>query len=336
MRRDTVNYIMVGGFVVAMAIAFVVLLFAVTGRGGPTDTYYVYYRNVSGLKFGTGVFYEGYRVGQIERIDPEAGPEGMRYRIELSVAAGWKIPIDSVAKVQSSGLISAVSIQIDEGQASETLVPGATLEGRGQTDMFAVLNQVATDFRELSQGGLLPVLSNVNQRVTELAEEIIRFRRDDLSPFVKMMHQRLDEDVISEAQQLLQHLDESALGLKAMVGSENQDKVRVFLTHLDDVAVNLNGLVGRIEETRLQMNGVLGALGGLVTENRNEIKQAVGAADVSMAELQAAIQTVNQHLGTIMLNVEGSARNMNEFSRAIRDNPARIIRNSSSEEPGAR
>jgi phospholipid/cholesterol/gamma-HCH transport system substrate-binding protein len=336
MRRDTVNYMMVGSFVVIMAIAFVVLLFAVTGRSGPTDTYFVYYENVSGLKFGTGVFYEGYRVGQIERIEPQTGAEGMRYRIELSVAAGWKIPVDSIANVQSSGLISAVSIQISEGESRETLAPGATLAGRGQTDMFAVLNQVATDFRELSQEGIVPVLHNVNQRVTGLAEEMIRFRRDDLSPFVKMMHERLDRDVISEAQQLLKHLDESALGLKAMVDGENQDKVRVFLTHLDDVAVNLNGLVGRIEDTRLQMNGVLSALGGVVTDNQNEIKQAVGAADISMAELQAAIQTVNQHLGTIMLNVDGSARNMNEFTRAIRDNPARIIRSSSGEEPGSR
>ncbi|MEX2480710.1 MAG: MlaD family protein [Gammaproteobacteria bacterium] len=337
MKRDTVNYIMVGGFVVVMAVAFVILLFAVTGRSGPTDPYVVYYQNVSGLKFGTGVYYEGYRVGQIERIEPEVRPEGVRYRVDLSVASGWRIPADSVASVRSSGLISAVSIQINEGQSKEILAPGTTIKGRGQADMFAVLNQAADDFRQLSQDGALPVLQNVNERVTQLAEEMVRFRREDLSPFVKMMHERLDRDVISEAHQLLRHLDESAVGLRAMVDSGNQDKVRAFLLHMDDVAVNLNGLIDRIEDTRQQMNGVLAGIGGLVDENRTKIRQTVDASEVSMAELEIALKTVNQHLGTILLDVEGGARHMNEFARSIRDNPSRIIRSTDGgAEPGQR
>ena len=54
MKRDTINYAVVGGFVVAMGIGFVILMFAVTGRSGPTESYFVHYDNVSGLKFGTG------------------------------------------------------------------------------------------------------------------------------------------------------------------------------------------------------------------------------------------------------------------------------------------
>ncbi|MEQ8231707.1 MAG: MlaD family protein, partial [Gammaproteobacteria bacterium] len=103
MKRDTVNYTLVGAFVVAMAVAFVVLLMAVTGRGGPSDTYFVYYENVAGLKFGTGVYYEGYQVGQVEGIEPETTAEGMRYRVTLSITAGWRIPADSVARVAEIG-----------------------------------------------------------------------------------------------------------------------------------------------------------------------------------------------------------------------------------------
>ncbi|MGR8920749.1 MAG: MlaD family protein, partial [Gammaproteobacteria bacterium] len=181
MKRDTVNYVMVGAFVVAMGIAFIVFLFAVTGRSGPTDPYYVHYDNVAGLKFGTGVFYEGYRVGQIETITPEPGDSGMRYLLELSVASGWRIPDDSVARVQSSGLISAITIEISEGESQTFHAPGAFITGIEKSDLMSVLNDAAADFRTLSRDGVMPVLKNVNQRVTQLTEEILRFRRDDLS-----------------------------------------------------------------------------------------------------------------------------------------------------------
>ena len=129
MKRDTVNYVLVGGFVVLMALAFVVLLFAVTGRSGPTDTYFVYYRNVSGLKFGTGVFYEGYRVGQIERIEPVAMEEGMRYRVELSVAAGGASrPTVSPASSPRAHLGGVDSDQ--RGQHERDAGPGDTLTGQ--------------------------------------------------------------------------------------------------------------------------------------------------------------------------------------------------------------
>ena len=115
MKRDNVNYLLVGAFVAAMSVAFFVLMTAVTGRSGPTDEYHAYYDNVSGLTFGTGVFYEGYRVGQLESIEPEHTDQGMRYKVSFSVLSGWTIPADSVAEIAASGLISAVTIQIQEG-----------------------------------------------------------------------------------------------------------------------------------------------------------------------------------------------------------------------------
>ena len=91
----------------------------------------VYYANVAGLKFGTGVFYEGFRVGQIETITPQSGDDGTRYEIQISVEKGWRIPRDSVARVQSSGLISAVRIEIEEGEARDFLSPGDIIAGKG-------------------------------------------------------------------------------------------------------------------------------------------------------------------------------------------------------------
>ena len=335
MKKDKLNYLLVGTFVAVMLVAFLLLLFALTGRSGPTDRYTVFYDNVSGLKFGTSVYYEGYRVGQIEDLSPDPTDKGMRYKIILSVKSGWRIPSDSVASAASSGLISAITIEIEQGEALSFLKPGDTIKGRGQADLFAVINQAATDFRSLSREGIMPVMKNLNTRITELAQEIVGFRRDDLTPFVQMMHKRLDEDLISEAVDLLDHLDESAQGLQTLLGSENQERVEIFLIHVDDVAVTMNELINRIENTRLQMNGVLGSLENVVEKNRSGLSNTVSSAETSMKEVELAVQTFNQHLSVILYNIESGSRHMSEFARSIRENPSRLIRKSSVTEPGS-
>ena len=334
MKRDNINYLLVGSFVLAMGVALMVLLFAVSGRSGPTDTYYVVYENVAGLNFGTGVFFEGCRIGQVEAITPQPEAGGMLYRLELSVRSGWRIPSDSVAAVAASGLISAVTIDIRQGKSSTALKPGDVVVGQAQTDLFSVLNQAASDFRTLSQDGLMPVLKNLDTRITAVTDEILKFRHDDLTPLVTMLHERLDKEVLGGTIAIIKQLDESARGLQAMFSATNQQRVTDILTHVDGVAVNLNELITQVESSRAEADELLAALNGLLVDNRDEIRAGVGAAQVSMRELQVALKIVNEHLGQILVNLEGGTRNMNEFARTIRANPARLLRNAESAEPG--
>jgi len=328
MKRDNVNYFLVGCFVLAMIGAFFVLMYYVTGRTGPTDQYYVYYDNVSGLKYGTGVFYEGYRVGQVERVEPHPDTKGVHYKITLDIARGWHIPDDSVARVVASGLIAAVTIEIDEGKSTNYVAPGGEIAGEEQVDLFAMLGRAAADFHTLSEEGVMPVLDNLNNRITEVAEEMINFRKDELTPFMQMVHARIDQDLIGDVRKILTRLDDGAKNLQEILGQENRRRVESFLVHIDDAAVNVNDLMIRIESTRARMDEVLAALGGLVNENAEGMSRTIEDVDKSVREIRRSLTTVNEHLDTILYHVEGSARNMHEFTRAIRENPARLLRGS--------
>src|SRR5882724_5950436 len=70
-KRDNVNYLMVGIVVLAGFVLLLVALFIMTGRSGASTAYYTHYRNVTGLRYGAPVFYEGYRIGQVSAITPE-------------------------------------------------------------------------------------------------------------------------------------------------------------------------------------------------------------------------------------------------------------------------
>lgn len=326
MRRDNVNYLAVGLFVVIAIGAFAILMYRISGRAGPTDQYYTYYHNVAGLKFGTGVYYEGYRVGQVERIEPAPSAQGMRYKLTLSITQGWQIPKDSVAQVTSYGLIAAVQIEIKEGASTELLKPQQEIAGNEQQDLFASLNRAASKFNALSENGVLPVLDNLNSRITQVADEILEFRQQELSPFVAKLNTKVNDDLIKRSESVLDKLDASAQSLQRILGAENEQQAGNFLLHLNEVAVNLNDLVSRIEATRVQMNQVLNALGGLVANNDEDIRGTVQGARASLQQMESALTTINERIDTVMYHLEGSASDVHELTRSLRENPARLVR----------
>ena len=69
MKRDTTNYALVGTFVVAMALALLLALFQLTGRGKATDTYLADFKNTAGIKEGSVVTFEGHEIGRVGEIE---------------------------------------------------------------------------------------------------------------------------------------------------------------------------------------------------------------------------------------------------------------------------
>ena len=65
MRRDNVNYLWVGSFVLVMAAVLLYALYRLTGQSGQGDVYYTRFPNVAGIKTGTVVTYEGFEVGNV-------------------------------------------------------------------------------------------------------------------------------------------------------------------------------------------------------------------------------------------------------------------------------
>lgn len=326
MKRDNVNYAVVGLFVLVVFAAFLALMFRISGRAGPSDRYVVHYSNVTGLKFGTGVFYEGYQVGQVERIEPVRQAQGVRYKLTLSVEKDWRIPADSVAEVVASGLISQVQIQIDQGSSTEILSPGAEIRGVEQRDLFSALSAAASGINDLSETGVAPVLHNLNARISEVADEIVDFRRKDLSPLVTGLDRHLNGELMPQAAKTLARLDASAQRLERILGTANEKRVGEVLVHVDTVAVELAGLIGRIEQTRQEMNGVLHGLDALVDVNDEAIAESVAHARAALMRLESSLTTIDENIESVMYHVEGSAQQTHELTRSLRENPARLLR----------
>mgnify|MGYP003981785887 FL=1 len=85
MRSNKINYLVVGTFVLLTIGGLVVSIAWLLGQTGPVESYHAIYRNVTGVKFGSQVFYEGYPIGQITEVVPEERDGRMVFRIDFDV-----------------------------------------------------------------------------------------------------------------------------------------------------------------------------------------------------------------------------------------------------------
>lgn len=302
MKRENVNYFLTG--VVALIALGLLLgtLFVITGRSGPTDDYVVRYRNVAGLAFGTPVFYQGYRIGQIERIEPERDAEATRFRVDFSVMDGWQIPQDSVAQLMSSGLLSDVFISIREGKEKVFLEPGSEIPGREAADLFGAVGELAGEVTTLTRDKLTPLIERLGQRL-----EAIGGKFEEGTPLL-----------IDKAVELVEQLNTSASSLNKILGPANQGHVETLLAESSAAAGNVRALTSELASTRKQLDSILGELDATVKESRPEIQQA-------MADLRFTLDAMAQRIDAITYNLESASRHFDEFSRQIRKEPNRLI-----------
>lgn len=302
MKRENVNYFLTGVVALASLALLLGTLFVITGRSGPTDDYVVRYRNVAGLAFGTPVFYQGYRIGQIEKISPERDADVTRFRVDFSVQGGWQIPQDSVAQLMSSGLLSDVFISIREGEAKAFLEPGSEMTGREAADLFGAVGELAGEVTTLTRDKLTPLVERLGQRLDSIGGKF-----EEGTPLL-----------IDKALELVDQLNASAASLNKMLSPANQAHVDNLLAESSASASNVRTLTAELIDTRKQLDSILGEIDATVRENRPEIEQA-------MADLRFTLDAMAQRIDAITYNLESASRHFDEFSRQIRKEPNRLI-----------
>ncbi len=295
MKREHVNYTLVG-FVVAIALAgLLATLATITGRGGASVEYTVVYRNVTGLSYGAPVFYEGFRIGQVEGIEPERVDGRTRYRVRVALRADWPIPADSVAQLAATGLLADVAIAIREGQANEFLPAGGEIRGIEGGDVFAAINELAGEVTTLTRTQITPLIQTLGQRVTSITTSV-----DSQTPLL-----------LAQAQTLLERLNDAASAVNAVLADGNRD-------HIAATLANIRTITDELSATQDKLDQLLAESAGIAAENRPLIRDAV-------RDLSQITTAMARRIDAIAHNLESSSRNFDEFTREIRRHPNRLL-----------
>ena len=302
MRRDNVNYFLVGLSTLSALVLLLVLLYRVTGRVGDTETYHVWYDNVTGLGAGSLVTYEGFRIGYVDRIEPRQ-EAGTRYRVVLRIRSDWKIPRDSRARILASGLLSDTVIDIREGRSREFLAAGGEIPGEQAPDLFAVVNELGAELAGLSREEVRPLVKNLSHLVANVDRTV---------------DARLPK-LFATLESILERLDASAATLQRVMDGETERRVDGILGNTEALSRRLLTVADGLRQTRSEVDRLLGLAAGMLDDNDEDVRDTVRHVNRASRDLSIALEG-------ILIHLEDASRNLEEFSREIRANPAALIR----------
>jgi phospholipid/cholesterol/gamma-HCH transport system substrate-binding protein len=312
LKRDHVNYFLVGLVTLVALLLLLASLWAITGRSGAVDRYLVHYRNVTGIGYGTAVFYQGYRIGQVDAITPEQKEGKTRFRVDFSVNQGWQIPSDSVAAQMSSGLLADMFIGIREGEATTMLKPETEIAGLEGGDIFGAVAELAGEVTDLTRNKLTPLVDRLGRSIDAVSGKI-----ESGGPAL------VDEAII-----LLEKLNQGAESINRILGTKNQESLSSLLGNADNASKNLRKITDALRGTGGELDKLIVGAGDLLSDNRPEIDSALGDLRITLAALA-------ERVDAITYNLESASRHVDEFTRELRKQPNRLLFSPKDDEPDA-
>lgn len=237
MKRDNINYTLVGTFVL---ISIVLLTYALARLSGHTETHDMYYTtfpNVAGISDGTPVTYDGYQVGHVQSVEPINQAGRIYYRVGLLFKHEWKIPVDSSASISASGLLSGQLIDVQQGKSHAFLKPGQDIRALESPPLMAALGGLASDLRSIARDDMRPALQNLNKHVDNLGG----------------MLEHKGGMTLDQANATLAKLNIAAENLGQLLNSENRNHMSSILKNGDQTSEKVNQAVTEFEQTESEL-----------------------------------------------------------------------------------
>lgn len=139
--RENMVEALIGAAVIAVASWFAVYGYSRTqGGGGSGYELLAKFPQVGGINVGSEVKVSGVKVGTVtaQRLDPKSYQAEIRFTVDKSV----QLPIDTIAKITSEGLLGGSYILLSPGGETEYLKPGEQIEQtQGSVDLMGLIGQ---------------------------------------------------------------------------------------------------------------------------------------------------------------------------------------------------
>ncbi len=302
MKRHISNYFWVGLFTIAISVFTMWVLIKMTGNKADAVEYHSYYNNVTGLRFGTPVYFEGYRIGQIESIKPEYKLSKVDFKVTFTVHKEWKIPTDSSAQINSAGLLGDISINIKGGDETTYFKAGETIPGLPPADLFAQLGGVSENITDITEDKIKPMLDMLYERLDSITLQIDQGLPDIMGNV---------ESTTGELKLLMESANK-------VLSNENTENIDLFIGNLANLSHQMQSSVKELDKGLANINGLVSDARGLISADDSDMAKLLKTASQSMLAL-------SNKLDSITNEIESASMNLNEATNLIRKNPSSLI-----------
>jgi len=320
--------IRLGIFVVVSLGILLALFVTVVGSSLFTDRdeYYVRYKiSVSGLEIGAPVKYNGVRVGRVEgiSIDPDQVSHSL---VTISLRSGTPVKENAKAILSVQGITGLKFIELVGGTSgAKTIDPGSEIEaGTSVVDKLTGQAETIAIKAELLVNQLLDLTGESNRALVA--------------------------DVLDRAGSLMNTSDK--------ILQKNSDEIERILQGMAAASTKLTAALEEIRraarETREAVAGIRRAAEGVLDRKRvaglldeargavSEVKRRVGAAELGkitrlleklarrtaglVDRVDLIVSRSREDLRAGLRYLAETAENLRDFSRLIREDPSRLLR----------
>jgi len=285
-REAKVGIFVLLGLLVLTYFTFRVSKWGVIGERGYRIT--VDFETAAGLDPKANVKMAGVPIGKVEEIQLV----GNRARLVLRVQEGVRIPVDSVASIQTQGLLGEKYVEILPGKDTERMLPSGgrvenTIPPANLDEIIRKVSMISEDLKQFTatlsstfgtpegRKAMNDILRNV-QQTTEVLRTVVTANEERLN-------------------RILTNVDVLSADLKE-ISSENKENLRVTVANLRELSETLRneapGLAKKLEEMSERVSGVVG-------ENRENIKESIENLKHASAKLDNTLDAAGRVLSRI-------------------------------------
>jgi phospholipid/cholesterol/gamma-HCH transport system substrate-binding protein len=251
----------VGIFVLLGLLVFLGLVYMLGAQARlfePQQTLYADFTTVGGLLDGATVRLAGVQIGRVTRVTLPSEPGG-KVRVELRIARRYasRIRQDSVARIETQGLLGDKVIEITVGSAAQPVLPsGAVIASREPADIGQVLGQSAEVVQNVSAlaASLRQTADvlNTSGLVRELAATVASARRigERIEKGRGLAHALVYEEpavlrrldgLLASTQTLLARAERGEGVVGVLTSKQSTEAARRFVAAMDRVGRALDG-----------------------------------------------------------------------------------------------
>jgi len=268
------------------------------------NEFYAKYEKIDGLAISKPVLVNGYQIGRVSELTLL---ENGQILVQFKVNPKYQIPKNTVARLESTDLLGSKAVIFDLGNSLNYAFDGDTLNANVQANLMEQVEPVQKKAQAIV-AKLDSVLSSVNLILNP------DFQRNINRSFTSIAR-------------TLETLESTSKTVDGAVGIQAR-RIDVILANAESISNNLKGNNEKIN----QMVNNFGSFSKQMSQTN--IKETVENANKAVAELQAAVNKINNGTGSIALllndeklynNLTKSAENLDKLMVDVKANPKRYV-----------
>ncbi|MDB5135502.1 MAG: hypothetical protein JWP37_2105 [Mucilaginibacter sp.] len=277
------------GILTALSIAILILGYSYL-RGNDvfsgSNKFYAVYKSVEGLSVSKPVLVNGFQIGRVSKMQLQSDGHTI---VEFKIDPQYNVPNNTLAKLVSTDLLGTKAIVFEMGNSKTFADDQDTLKA----DV---------------QGSLAESLQPIQKK----AEQLIAKMDSSLTSINKIMNpdfqKNIDRSFLSIANSL-QTLEGTTKKIDDLVGLQS--------THINGILVNAETVSDNLKTSTSHLNSIAGNFETFSSDlSHSNIKETLDNANKAVADLQSAINKVNDGHGSLslLLNDDKLYKNLNEAS----------------------